>query len=115
MLEPAIRDLATGKNFATLSVHLPNGQIATHVMWVDADDEHVLINTEIHRAKYKAMKADPNVTVTIWKLDRPLPLRRGARDVVDRESAGAGALATSTPCRRSTRARRTEHDHRASV
>ena len=35
-------------------------------MWVDADDDHVLINTEVHRAKYKAISANPNVTVTIW-------------------------------------------------
>ena len=71
MLEPAIRDLARAKNFAALSVRMPNGQIGTHVMWVDADDEHVLINTEIHRAKFKGMQADPNVTVMIWKLDDP--------------------------------------------
>ena len=71
MLEPAIRDLARDKNFASLSLRLPNGQIANHVMWVDADDEHVLINTEIHRAKFKAMERDPNVTVTIWKLEDP--------------------------------------------
>lgn len=71
MLEPAIRDLARDKNFAALSVRMPNGQIGTHVMWVDADDEHVLINTEIHRAKFKGMQADPNVTVMIWKLDDP--------------------------------------------
>jgi len=71
MLEPAIRDLARDKNFATLCVHLPNGQIANHVMWVDADDEHVLINTEVHRAKFKGMQADPNVTVMIWQLDDP--------------------------------------------
>jgi PPOX class probable F420-dependent enzyme len=71
MLEPAIRDLARDKNFAALSVHMPNGQIGTHVMWVDADDEHVLINTEIHRAKFKGMQTDPNVTVMIWKLGDP--------------------------------------------
>ena len=71
MLEPAIRDLARDKNFAALSVRMPNGQIGTHVMWVDADDEHVLINTEIHRAKFKGMQADPNVTVMIWKLADP--------------------------------------------
>ena len=71
MLEPAIRDLARDKNFAALSVRMPNGQIGTHVMWVDADDEHVLINTEIHRAKFKGMQADPNVTVMIWKLGDP--------------------------------------------
>ena len=72
MLEPAIRDLAsTGRNFGTLAVQLPNGQIASHVMWVDADDEQILINTEIHRAKYKAVQQHPEVTVTIWDHDNP--------------------------------------------
>lgn len=67
MLEPAIRDLAsTGRNFATLSVQLPNGQIAGHVMWVDAAEDQVLINTEVHRAKYKAIQQHPEVTVTVW-------------------------------------------------
>jgi PPOX class probable F420-dependent enzyme len=67
MLDPAIRDLASqGANFGTLCVHLPNGQIASHVMWVDADDDHVLINTEVHRAKYRAVEQNPNVTVTVW-------------------------------------------------
>ena len=72
MLEPAIRDLAsTGRNFGTLSVQLPNGQIATHVMWVDADDDQLLLNTEIHRAKYKAIQQHPEVTVTIWDHANP--------------------------------------------
>ena len=72
MLDPAIRDLAsTGRNFGTLSVQLPNGQIATHVMWVDADDEQLLLNTEIHRAKYQAIQQHPEVTVTIWDHDNP--------------------------------------------
>ena len=69
MLDPAIRDFAQAKNFGSISFHLPDGNIGTHVMWVHADDEHVLINTEIHRAKYKAMQANPNVTVTIWDGD----------------------------------------------
>jgi PPOX class probable F420-dependent enzyme len=72
MLEPAIRDLASvGKNFATLCVQLPNGQIASHVMWVDADDDQILINTEVHRAKYKAIQQHPEVTVTIWDAANP--------------------------------------------
>jgi PPOX class probable F420-dependent enzyme len=71
MLEPAIRDLARDKNFASLAMRMPNGQIGNHVMWVDADDEHVLINTEVHRAKFKGMEADPKVTVMIWQLDDP--------------------------------------------
>jgi PPOX class probable F420-dependent enzyme len=72
MLEPAIRDLAsTGKNFAMLAVNLPNGQIANHVMWIDASDEQLLVNTEIHRAKYKAMQQRPEVTITIWDAENP--------------------------------------------
>ena len=72
MLEPAIRDLASAdKNFATIAVQLPNGQIASHVMWVDADDEQLLMNTEIHRAKYKAIQQHPEVTVTVWDAANP--------------------------------------------
>ncbi|MEY2445151.1 MAG: hypothetical protein QOE00_1731, partial [Ilumatobacteraceae bacterium] len=59
------------KNFGSISFHLPNGSIATHVMWVDADDEHVLINTEVHRTKYKAIQANPNVTVIVMSADNP--------------------------------------------
>jgi len=69
MLDPVIRDFARAKNFGSISFHLPDGAIGTHVMWVDADDDHVLINTEVHRAKYKAVSANPNVTVTIWGSD----------------------------------------------
>ncbi|MFV0462127.1 MAG: pyridoxamine 5'-phosphate oxidase family protein [Nostocoides sp.] len=71
-IDPAIGALAsTGANFAILSVHLPNDQIASHVMWVDADEEHLLINTEVHRAKFKAIQADPHVTVTVMDASNP--------------------------------------------
>ena len=71
MLEPSIRDLAQGPNFAALTIMPPSGHPMTHVMWVDADDEHVLINTEAHRAKAKAMDADSRVTVAIMDRDNP--------------------------------------------
>lgn len=71
MLDPKIRDLATGKNFATICFHLPDGQIGSHVMWVDATDDHVLINTEVHRLKYRSMVADPHVTVTVISESNP--------------------------------------------
>jgi PPOX class probable F420-dependent enzyme len=84
MLEPAIKDLATeGKNFGVISVHLANGAIATHVMWIDADDEHMLVNTEVHRAKFKAVEADPRVTVTVWKAERPYVYAEVRGEVVD--------------------------------
>jgi PPOX class probable F420-dependent enzyme len=72
MLEPAIRELATaGTNFATVCVTLPSGEIASHVMWIDADDDHIVFNTETHRAKFRALEQNPRVTVTIIKADNP--------------------------------------------
>lgn len=70
-VDPEIVRLARGRNFAVFTVLLRSGQPMSHVMWVDADDEHVLINTEIHRAKFRAVERDPRVTVTIWELENP--------------------------------------------
>jgi PPOX class probable F420-dependent enzyme len=70
-LDPRVRDLARAANFAALTVNLPSGRAMTHVMWVDADDDHVLINTELHRAKFKAVERDPRVTVMVWVKDDP--------------------------------------------
>ena len=90
MLDSAIADLARGPNFAALSFTLPSGAIATHVMWVDATDEHVLINTEIHRAKYRAMPVGAKVTVMIW--DHADPYKYGeVRGHVAGEIRGAEA------------------------
>lgn len=70
-VDARVRELAQGANFAALTVHLRSGAAMTHVMWVDADDEHVLVNTEVHRAKFKAVERDPRVTVMIWARDDP--------------------------------------------
>lgn len=63
--------MAKGPNYAVLTTLFKNGSPQTQVMWVDADEEHILINTEIHRVKYKNIKNDPRVTVMIWMHDDP--------------------------------------------
>ncbi len=99
MLDPKIRDFAKAKNFGTISFHLANGSIGTHVMWIDADDEHILINTEVHRAKYKAMTANPSVTVAIWDAENPY-LYAEVRGAVTGEVRGAEARAHIDACSR---------------
>jgi len=64
-IEPAILELAKGPNFAAFTTMLPSGYPMTHVMWVDADAEHMLMNTEIGRQKHTNAVANPKVTVTI--------------------------------------------------
>ncbi len=66
MIKDEVKALVRGKNFAMISTLLPSGQIQSHVVWVDCDDDHVVINTEVALRKFKNVQADPRVTVTIW-------------------------------------------------
>lgn len=71
MIREEIKALVRDKNFATISTLLPSGQIQTHVVWVDCDEEHIVINTEVGLRKFKNVQADPRVTVTIWDRRNP--------------------------------------------
>jgi PPOX class probable F420-dependent enzyme len=73
MIDDAVKALAQEPNFAVLTTIFPDGMPQTQVMWVDADDDHVLINTEPHRQKFKNIERDPRVSVTI--IDRENPYR----------------------------------------
>lgn len=70
-LDPDLKRLATGQNFAALTTLLPDGQPQTHLMWVGATDEHLLINTQVGRRKQRNVEADPRVTVTVFNGENP--------------------------------------------
>ena len=61
--------MASGPNYAALTTLFKDGSPQTHIMWVDTDGEYLLINTEIHRAKYLNTTNDQRVNVMIWKHD----------------------------------------------
>lgn len=82
-LSEDVRELAKGRNFATLTTMLPSGHPATQVMWVDCDDECVIINTEVHRRKFKNVELDPRVTVCIWQADNPYRYAEVRGEVVE--------------------------------
>lgn len=71
MIDETVKSLAKGKNFAAFTSLFSDGRPQTQMMWVDADDEHILINTEIHRAKFKNTQRDSRVTVTIVDAANP--------------------------------------------
>jgi PPOX class probable F420-dependent enzyme len=71
MLEDAIRKLATGKNIAAVTTLLPDGTPMTQPLWVDADDDHLLLNTEVHRQKFRNVQRDPRIAVAIWDSGDP--------------------------------------------
>jgi PPOX class probable F420-dependent enzyme len=72
MLDQTIRTLAaTGQNFAAVTTLLPDGTPMTQPLWVDADDEHLLLNTEVHRQKFRNISRDPRITIAIWDPGQP--------------------------------------------
>jgi PPOX class probable F420-dependent enzyme len=71
MLHESIVEMCRGRNFAALTTLFPSGQPQTNVMWVDCDDEHVLVNTEVHRAKFANVEGDPRVSVCVWDVENP--------------------------------------------
>ena len=71
MIDSTVKELAIGKNFAALTTLFGDGRPQTQIMWVDADDEHILINTEVHRQKFKNVQRDPRVTVTVFDAANP--------------------------------------------
>lgn len=71
MIDDTVKQLAQQPNFAALSTLMPDGQPQTQVMWVDADDDHVLINTELGRQKWRNVERDPRVTVTVIDRENP--------------------------------------------
>lgn len=70
-LDPDLHQLASAKNFAAMSTLMPDGQPQTQLMWVHADEDHLIINTEIGRQKYRNVERDPRVTVTVFDADNP--------------------------------------------
>lgn len=99
MLDVVVRDIATASppNFATLTTLLGDGTPQTHVMWIDADDEHLLINTEVHRRKFKNLLHDPRATVTIWDRDDPYRFAEARGHMVEHVT-GPAALAHIERC-----------------
>jgi PPOX class probable F420-dependent enzyme len=65
-LDADLASLLAGKNFAAFTTLMADGQPQTQIMWVGDDGEHLLINTETHRQKFKNAERDPRVTVTVF-------------------------------------------------
>jgi PPOX class probable F420-dependent enzyme len=61
--------LAKGKNLASVTTLMPDGQPQTLLTWVDSDGEHILINTEPVRQRAKNLDRDPRITVLIHSAD----------------------------------------------
>ena len=61
--------LARGKNLASIVTLMPDGQPQAQLRWIDADDEHVIFNTEPQRQAARNLRRDPRVTILLHSAD----------------------------------------------
>jgi len=122
-LDPAIHELASGPNYGVLATLMPDGRPQTSVVWVDSDGRHLLVNTEVHRQKFRNVSRDDRVSVVVW--DREKPDREGevrgrvvdrltgsdAREHIDRLSRKYTGAAYGIPIKSERVILRIEPDH----
>ncbi len=92
MIDKGVKELAQGANYAVLTTLTGTGQPVSHVVWVDADDDYVKVNTEAHRLKFKNVERDPRVSVMVIDAGNPYhfaEVRGRVADVVRGERARA--------------------------
>jgi PPOX class probable F420-dependent enzyme len=63
--------LAKGPNLATVVTLMPDGQPQALPTWIDADGEHLLVNTEPVRQRARNVRRDPRVTILVQSTDDP--------------------------------------------
>ncbi len=88
---------------------MPGGAIQSQMVWVDADDDHLIVNTVITHQKFRNVGRDPHITLTL--VDPATPSRYAeVRGRVVETIIGAEAWPTWTRSRRSTPAKPYERE-----
>lgn len=71
VLRDEVRALAQGPHFAALTTLMPDGTPQTQIVWVAADGDHLLVNSEVARQKVRNLRRDARATLMIWQRDNP--------------------------------------------
>lgn len=82
-LHPTTVELARGANYGVITTVMPSGNLQNHYIWVHTDGERLVVNTEVHRQKYKNIERDPRVTLTIRDEENPYRYTEARGQVVE--------------------------------
>jgi PPOX class probable F420-dependent enzyme len=69
--DPNVRELLENPNYAVVSTHNPDGTIHSTIVWANAENGHVAVNSAIGRKWPTNLQRDPRVTVLIHEADDP--------------------------------------------
>ena len=66
MLNDDDRALLHGKNFASLATTMSDGSPQASIVWIDVDDDIILVNTAEGRTKTENLRRDPRVAICLF-------------------------------------------------
>lgn len=69
--DPEVRDLLQNPNYAVVSTYNQDGTILSTLVWVDAEDGAVAVNSAIGRRWPTNLQRDPRVTLLIQEASNP--------------------------------------------
>jgi PPOX class probable F420-dependent enzyme len=69
--DPGVRKLLSDPNHAVISTLNPDGSIHSTVIWINAEDRSVAVNSAIGRKWPTNLQRDPRVTVLIYGEGNP--------------------------------------------
>ena len=70
-LDPQVRELLEGRNFAHLATVLPDGDPHTVAVWIGVEGDRVVFFTQPSSRKARNLEADPRVAISIVDLLQP--------------------------------------------
>ena len=108
--------LIEGKNFAFLASLMRDGSPHVTPLWVDREDDVVLVNTSVGQTTQRNMKRDPRVSIAIVDHDNPydrviilgrvkVQSQEGAEEHIDKlakKYTGANKYQRSSPTEKRT-------------
>ncbi len=94
-LTDSAKYLIDGKNFGNLATSLPDSSPHVAPVWVDRDEDVILVNTADGRVKHKNLVKDPRVALSIYDQSNPYKnivifgrvaeiTKKGAEDHIDK-------------------------------
>jgi PPOX class probable F420-dependent enzyme len=90
-IPPSHRDLIECPPVAALTTVMPDGSPQTSVVWCDADEACVRVNTMRGFQKERNMRRNPRVTLLCYDPRQPLRYLEVRGTVIEMTEAGAGA------------------------
>lgn len=88
-LSEAALKLIKDKNFAFIGTLMSDGSPQVTPVWVEYDGQHIILNSEVKRAKVRNLKRDPRISISIANMQNPYEYVEIRGKVVDMTTQGA--------------------------